>query len=350
MNFASDNTAGCSSEILEALARANQGRAMPYGDDEVTARLETRLAELFETDVAAFPVATGTAANALSLALMAPAWGAVWCHVESHVYTDECAAPEFYTGGAKLIPLDGRHARFSAAALEENLAPACQRGVHGAVPSAVSISQASEAGAVYATDEIAAISEICRARGLGLHMDGARFANALVSQGCSPAEATWKSGVDILSFGATKNGAIAAEAVVIFKESLRARAGEFEFRRKRAGHLLSKMRFFSVQFEAYLTDDLWLRNARHSNAMAARLAEGLSAIPGVRLVHPVEANELFAVLPQPVSDGLRDAGFSFYDWPDGGEGCVRLICAFETKPEDVDAFVAAARARAEAAA
>lgn len=350
MNFASDNTAGFSPEILEALVRANEGRAMPYGNDEITARLKGRFAEIFETEVEIFPVATGTAANALSISLLAPSWGAVWCHPESHANTDECAAPEFYSGGAKLIPVPGEHAKISADALSEALEYAGHRGVHEALPSAVTISQATEAGTVYTPDQIAAIAKVCRGRGLGLHMDGARFANALVSLGCSPAEATWKVGVDILSFGATKNGALAAEATVIFTERYRARADEMGFRRKRAAHLFSKMRFLSAQLEAYLEGDLWLRNARHANAMASRLADDLASLPGVHLTHPVEANELFPVLPAAIRDGLRDDGFLFYDWPDAGPDGVRLICAFETREEDVDAFLKSARFYADAAA
>jgi len=350
MNFASDNTAGFSPEMLEALVRANEGRAMPYGNDDVTARVKDRIAEIFETQVEVFPVATGTAANALSLSLLAPAWGAVWCHPESHANTDECAAPEFYTGGAKLIPVPGAHGKISADGLAKALEYAGHRGVHEALPSAVTISQASEAGTIYTPGEVAAISKICRARDLGLHMDGARFANALVALGCSPAEITWKAGVDILSFGATKNGALAAEAVVIFTERYRARAAEMGFRRKRAAHLFSKMRFLSAQLEAYLADELWLRNARHANAMAARLAEGLATIPGVRLTHPVEANELFPSIPEAIRNGLRRDGFEFYDWPDAGPDGVRLICAFESREEDVEAFLKSARFHADAAA
>lgn len=350
MNFASDNTAGFSPEILEALVRANEGRAMPYGNDEITARVKDRIAEIFETEVEVFPVATGTAANALSISLLAPAWGAVWCHPESHANTDECAAPEFYTGGAKLIPVPGEHGKIWPDGLSAALEYAGHRGVHEALPSAVTISQASEAGTIYTPGEVAAISKICRGRDLGLHMDGARFANALVTLGCSPAEITWKAGVDILSFGATKNGALAAEAVVIFTERYRARAAEMGFRRKRAAHLFSKMRFLSAQLEAYLADDLWLRNARHANAMASKLAEGLAAVPGVHLTHPVEANELFPSMPTPIREGLRKDGFEFYDWPDAGPDGVRLICAFESREEDVDAFLKSARFHADAAA
>lgn len=350
MNFASDNTAGFSPEILEALVRANEGRAMPYGNDEVTARVKGRIAEIFETEVEVFPVITGGAANSLALSLMAPSWGAVWCHPESHVNTDECAGPEFFSGGAKLIPVPGEHGKMSVQGLAKALEYAGHRGVHEALPSAVTISQASEAGTIYTPDEIAAISELCQSRKLSLHMDGARFANALVTLGCSPAEATWKAGVDILSFGATKNGALAAEAIVVFNDSLRAKAEELSFRRKRAGHLLSKMRFLSAQLEAYLADDLWLRNARHANAMATRLAEGLTTLPGVSLTHPVEANEMFPAIPAAIRDGLQKDGFYFYDWPDAGPDGARLICAFDTREEDVDAFLKSARFHADAAA
>lgn len=349
MNFASDNTAGFCPEMLEALARANEGRAVPYGNDAVTARVKDRIAEVFETEVEVFPVITGGAANALALSLMAPSWGAVWCHPESHVNTDECAGPEFFSGGAKLIPVPGDHGKISANGLAKALEYAGHRGVHEALPSAVTISQASEAGTIYTPDEIAAISKLCRSRDLSLHMDGARFANALVTLDCSPAEATWKAGVDILSLGATKNGALAAEAVVIFTESLRAKSEEFAFRRKRAGHLLSKMRFLSAQLEVYLADDLWLRNARHANAMAGMLADGLTALPGVHLTHPVEANEMFPVLPVAIREGLRKDGFEFYDWPDAGPDGARLICAFDTREEDVDAFLKSAHFHADAA-
>ncbi len=350
MNFGSDNSAGFCPEMLEALARANEGRAVSYGDDAVTARVKDRIAETFETEVEVFPVVTGGAANSLALSLMAPAWGAIWCHPESHVNTDECAGPEFFTGGAKLIPVDGEHGKFTAAALQAKLEFAGIRGVHGAQPSAVSITQASEAGTVYSPDEVAAIGDACRGHDLGLHMDGARFANALVTLGCSPAETTWKAGVDILSFGATKNGALAAEAIVVFSDSLRARAGELAYRHKRGGHLLSKMRFLSAQLEAYLANDLWLANARHANAMASHMAEGLAALPGVTLTHPAEANELFPAIPVAIREGLREDGFYFYDWPDAGPDGVRLICAFDTAREDVDAFLESARRHAEAAA
>lgn len=336
-NFCSDNTTGAAPEILRALEAANAGPAMPYGNDELTRRVETRLAEVFETEVTAFPVATGTAANVLALSVMTPPYGAIYCHEESHINVDECGAPEFYTGGAKLVTLSGAHGKLDPATIGGAIKGAGV--VHEVQPAAISLTQATEAGTVYTPDETAAIAEVARAHGLGLHIDGARFANALVALGCTPAEATWKAGVDALSFGATKNGALGAEAVVLFKPDL---AASFGYRRKRGGHLFSKMRFLSAQLDAYLADDLWLRNARHANAMAARLAEGLDALPGVSLIHPVEANEIFARLPKAVIAGLLAEGFAFYRWGPEANCEVRLVTAFNTDPQDVEAFLAAA--------
>ena len=338
VNFCSDNAHGASPEILRALELASAGPAMPYGNDDLTRRVEARLAEIFETEVAVFPVATGTAANVLALSVMTPPYGAVYCYEQAHIQVDECGAPEFYTGGAKLVPLAAEHGKIDPATLAGAIGGAGV--VHEVQPAAVSLTQASETGTVYSVAEVGAIAEVARANALGLHMDGARFANALVSLGCSPAEITWKAGVDALSFGATKNGVLAAEAVVLFKPAL---AETFAYRRKRGGHLFSKMRFLSAQLDAYLADDLWLRNARHANAMAARLAEGLSALPGVALVHPVQANEIFARLPEPMIDGLLAGGFAFYRWGPAAAREVRLVTAFNTDPADVEAFLAAAR-------
>ena len=337
VNFCSDNATGVAPEILRALEAANSGTAMPYGADDTTRRLEAKLAEVFETEVAAFPVGTGTAANVLALSVMTPPFGVVYCHAHAHINVDECGGTEFYTGGAKLCPLPGAHGK---------IAPETLRGAiygvgkpHQAQPATVSLTQASEAGTVYTPEEVAALAEVARAHDLGLHMDGARFANALASLGCTPAEATWKAGVEALSFGATKNGGMSAEAVVFFKREL---AETFAYRRMKGGHLFSKMRFLSTQLEAYLADDLWLRNARHANAMAARLAAGLGRLPGVDFVHPLEANEIFARLPEAVIAGLLAQGFAFYRWgPE--EACeVRLVTAFNTDPADVDAFLEAA--------
>ena len=339
VNFCSDNVTGAAPEIIEALARANAGPAMPYGADEWTGRVEARLREIFETDCAVFPVATGTAANVLGLAVMTPPFGAIYCHREAHVNVDECGAPELFTGGAKLVVLDGPDGKLGVEALDSAITGAGV--VHHVQPAAISVTQASEAGTLYSLDELAAIAALARRHGLGLQMDGARFANALVGLGCSPAEASWKAGVDALAFGATKNGALAAEAVLIFKPEL---AETFAFRRKRGGHLFSKMRFLSAQLEAYLADDLWLRNAAHANAMAARLAAGLAALPGARLLYPVQANEIFARLPAALIDGLEAEGFAFYRWgTPPADSAVRLVTAFDTPEADVETFLAAAR-------
>ena len=348
-NFASDNVTAMAPEILAAIAAANEGPAMPYGEDPVTERVRARFNEIFETETTVFPVATGTAANVLALSLLTPPYGAVYCHRDAHIAVDECGAPEFYTGGAKLVTLEGAQGKFTAEDLEHAAGGAGV--VHHVQPAAVSVTQATEAGTLYRPDEIAAIGEVARAHGLGLHMDGARFANALVALGCSPAEMTWKAGVDVLAFGATKNGAMAAEAVVIFKPEL---AKEFGFRRKRGGHLFSKGRFLSAQLEGYLGEHLWLRNARHANELAARLGEGLSGLPGVTLHYPVEANILFLSLPEAVTEGLKAAGFMFYDWTTpataAGQREIRLVTAFNSTSADVEAFIETASSLARKAA
>ncbi|MEA2782725.1 MAG: threonine aldolase [Rhodospirillaceae bacterium] len=343
MNFCSDNVTGAAPEILAALAAANTGTLPSYGEDALTAGVEAKLKEIFETDLAAFPVATGTAANALALSLLAPPWGAIYCHEGAHVAVDECGAPEFYTGGAKLVDLPGENGKLTASQLEAVVARGGKGVVHHAQPAAISLTQATEAGASYRPAEVAAIAEVARRHGLRLHMDGARFGNAIAFLGATPAEVTWRAGVDILSFGATKNGALAAEAVIIFDKAL---AQEFAFRRKRAGHLFSKMRFLSAQLDAYLKDGLWLKNARHANAMAKRLAEGLAGIPDAKLAHPVEANEIFVDLPETAIRGLIADGFQFYRWLGEDKTLLRLVTAFNTKEADVAAFIAAARRHA----
>ncbi|MBL8709896.1 MAG: low specificity L-threonine aldolase [Rhodospirillaceae bacterium] len=340
MNFCSDNVAGIAPEILAALAAANDGAAGAYGNDALTARVEAKLSDIFERKVRAFPVVTGTAANALALATLTPPYGAIYCHPEAHVMVDECGAPEMYTGGAKLIGIAGDHGKLTAAGVAAALDNARAGDVHHVQPAAISLTQASECGTVYTASEVAAIGEIARRHKVRLHMDGARFANALVHMNASPAAITWQAGVDVLSFGATKNGALAAEAVVFFDEAL---AESFAFRRKRAGHLISKMRFVSAQLDAYLDGDLWLGLARHANAQAARLAEGLKALPGAHLLHPVEANEIFIRLPLAMVAGLRAAGFDFYDWPGAAPGTIRLVTSFRTRAEDVGAFIEAAK-------
>ncbi|HEY9632814.1 MAG TPA: low specificity L-threonine aldolase [Coleofasciculaceae cyanobacterium] len=340
MNFASDNVTGVSPEIMAALNAANDGTAMPYGQDEYTQRLESQFKELFETDVTIFPVATGSAANALALSVMTPPFGAIYCHAESHINVDECGAPEFYTGGAKLITLPGSDGKIHAADLADVLSHSGAGVVHHVQPATVSITQATEAGTVYSPDEIHALADVAKHYNLYLHIDGARFANAVVSLGCSPSELTWRAGVDILCFGATKNGAMAAEAVVFFNKSL---ATTFGYRRKRSGHLFSKMRFLSAQLEAYIKEDLWLRNAEHSNRMARQLAQGIIGLPGVKLCYPVEANEIFIQLPEAVIQGLLAEGFQFYRWQGEHSTIVRLVTAFNTTQTDVTAFIEAAQ-------
>lgn len=336
MNFCSDNVTGVAPEIMAALIAANQDTAMPYGNDEYTQRLQSLFSELFETDVIVFPVATGSAANSLALSVITPPYGAIYCHHESHINLDECGAPELYTGGAKLVTIPGEHGKFSANDLAVKLKNAGAGIVHHIQPAAVSITQATEAGTVYTVDEICQIAEVTHAHNLCLHLDGARFANAVVSLGCTPADVTWRSGVDILSFGATKNGAMAAEAVIFFNHKL---AETFAFRRKRGGHLFSKMRFLSVQLEAYIKDNLWLKNASHANKMAAKLVEGLSALPGVKVCHPVQVNEIFIQLPESLIQALFAAGFQFYRWEGEDSNTLRLVTAFDTKEEDVDTFI-----------
>jgi threonine aldolase len=340
MHFASDNTAPISPEILQAIADASHGQVGSYGADRLTEQLAARMRDVFETDVAVYPVGTGTAANALALATLVHPYGAVICAEEAHIATDECGAPEFYMGGAKLITLPSADGRIGPVQIEAAMARAIDGGIHHVLPEAVSITQATEWGTVYTAAEIAEVGEASRRRGLHLHMDGARFANALVHTGATPAELTWKAGIDVLSFGATKNGAMAAEAVVFFNPAL---AAGFERRRKRAGQLWSKMRFLSAQLHAFLENDLWLRNARHANAMASALAEGLSAVPGVRLMQRVQSNELFVAMPDELIEALLADGAVFYRWidmPGEPNPVVRLVTSFATTRADVETFIA----------
>jgi threonine aldolase len=348
MNFASDNTAGIAPEILQALTAGNDGFVMGYGNDDLTRAVERRIGEIFERDVAVFLVPTGTAANALALAHVCPPWGAVFAHTEAHILTDECGAPEFFGGGIKLVGIPGVGCKVSPQALAETVSHYEGHAPHQVVPGAFSFAQASEAGTAYRPHEIAALAAFAHAHGMKVHMDGARFANALVRMNASPAEVTWKSGVDVLSFGATKGGAMAAEAVVFFD---RAAAVHMAERRKRAGHLLSKHRFLSLQFEAFLKDDCWLRLARHANAMADRLAAGLTQA-GVPPIWPVEANLVFIQVPKTLEARLKAAGARYYvrhseslppGFTAGPDHClIRLVASFATSAEEVDAFVAVA--------
>lgn len=331
--FKSDNTAPAAPEILDAIAAANRGYARGYGDDDWSARLDARFSELFEKRVRVFPVATGTAANTLALATFVPPYGAILTHEEGHIVRDECGAPEFMTGGARLILMGGDGAKVTPETIERTLA-ANPVSVHTVQPRALSITQATELGRVYSADEVRALSATAHARGLIVHMDGARFANAVASLGCTPAEITWRAGVDVLSFGATKNGALTAEAVVFFDPD---RVADFEFRRKRAGHLLSKMRFVSAQLLAYLENGLWLKLASRANALAKRVGDAA----GMALIQPVDANEIFVRIGDRGAQSLREQGFEFYDWGAEGSGEARLVVSWDQPEEDVVALCAA---------
>jgi threonine aldolase len=342
-NFYSDNVSGAAPEILEALVAANAGDTAPYGADPVTEGLQARFAELFETEVEVYPVGTGTAANGLCASIVAAPYGAIYLSEAAHLHGSECGGPEFWSGGnARTIPVPSVDGKISAADLARMVEEAMARPATEVPPRAVSITQGTEASTVYTLAEVRGIAEAARARRLWMHMDGARLANAVARLGCTPAEATWKAGVDLLSFGATKNGALTAEAVVFFNREL---AQTMRYRRRRGGHLYSKMRFLSVQLEALIKNDLWLRNARHANAMAQRVREGLARIPGVRFRSPTEINFVLVTLPQPVWDGLVAEGYSFSRRGAASEGIIRIACAFDTTEEDVDALVAAAHRR-----
>ena len=337
MNFLSDNAYGTAPEILAALSDANSGAVAPYGEDDTTTRLKTRFSELFERDVAVFPVVTGTAANALALATVSPPHGAIFCHAESHVALDECGATELFSGGARLALLTGVNAKLAPDTIQNALVP-YRRGVHSHMPAAISITQATELGTVYTSPELEALSKLARHEGMAIHMDGARFANAVAHLKCSPADATWRAGIDVLSFGATKNGAFCAEAVIFFNDNL---VRDFEYRRKRTGHLISKMRFVSIQLEAYLEEDRWLRNAQRANSLALKLSRALAQIPGVEFAAPVETNEIFACTPNAVLSRLREAGAAFYEWaaPEADRTLIRLVLSCLTPEEDIARFV-----------
>jgi threonine aldolase len=330
-DFRSDNTHGTSPEILDAVMRAAAGNDTSYGGDALTARVRERCRDLFETEVDVFPVLTGTAGNALSIATLTPPWGVVFCHEDAHIQREEMGASEFYTHGAKLVPVAGAGGKLHAADVDRTIGAFVQEGRAGKA-SCVSMTQATEAGTVYSADELRALGEAARRYKCRMHLDGARFANAVASTGAAPADLTWRAGIDLLVFGGTKNGLLSSELIVVFDRSL---AEELAIRWQRGGHRLSKMRFLSAQFDAYLADDLWLRNARHANAMARRLGEGLE------LIRPVETNMVFTRFEPHVARALEAQGYLFYDWTLFGEGVVRLVTGFRTTEADVDALVKA---------
>jgi threonine aldolase len=350
MNFISDNASGASPKVMAALAAANTGMASAYGTDDWTRRVGQKFCELFEREVSVHLAATGTGANALALACLVEPYQSVLTHEESHIIDDECGAPEFFTHGAKLIGLPGAGGKLLPEIVAAQLSR-MSRNVKQMQPAALSISQVTENGLVYTPGEVAALAAAIQPRGLKLHMDGARFANAIIALGCTPAEITWKSGVDVLTFGGTKNGAWAAEAVIVFDPASSA-AAQMPWRRKRGGHTLSKGRFIGAQFEALLEDDHWLELARHANAMAVRLAAGFSRVPGVRLAWDCQANEVFPVLPTKLHEKLKAAGAIYNVWTDvamapetrPGPGHVigRFVTAFTTTESDISDLVAVA--------
>lgn len=340
MWFTSDNASGAAPEVMAAVVAANAGHARSYGADDLMAGVTAQIRALFEAPEAAVHlVSTGTAANALALGLVCPPWGAVLAHETAHVIEDECGAPEFYSGGARLVGLPGPHGKITPEALATALERVGAGGVHSVQKAALTLTNVTEAGTVYAPAEIAALTALAHAAGLPCHLDGARLSNALVATGASPAEMTWKAGVDLVSFGGTKNGCLGVEAVVIFDP---AKSWEFELRRKRGGHLASKHRFLSAQMAGWLDGGLWLRLAAHANAMGARLARGLDGMPGVRLAHPVQANMLFPDWPEGTHARLQAAGAMYYPMPApaGREGA-RLVTSWATTEGDVDGFLAA---------
>ena len=332
MRFFSDNAAAVCPEVMAAIEAANRVDTA-YDGDALSARLNAAFSELFETEVEALWVATGTAANSLALASLCPPFGSIVCHRDAHIQNDECGAPEFYTHGAKLLLGEGEGAKLTPDIVEALLG-SVRNDVHQTQPAALSITNATEYGLVYRPGEVTALGELAKRRRLGFHMDGARFANAVAKLGCAPADITWRAGIDALSFGFVKNGGMSAEALIFFGgERVRAT----KFRRKRAGHLLSKGRYLAAQILAMLDGDVWLRNARAANDSAARLA----AAAGDRLVLPVEANELFIRVTAEEAATLRKHGFDFYDW---GPGEARLVTSWDSDLAHIDALAAAIRA------
>jgi threonine aldolase len=331
--FASDTNAGICPEAWDALAAANAGHLPAYGDDRLTARACDALRDLFETDCEVFFVASGTAANALALASLCQSYHAIVCHELAHIETDECGAPEFFSNGTKLLLAVGKLGKLAPAAVEAIVTK--RADVHYPHPRVLSVTQATEVGTVYRPDELQALGETCRQMDLKFHMDGARFANAVAALGVPPKEITWQAGVDVLSFGGAKNGLALGDAVVFFDRAL---AEGFAYRCKQAGHLLSKLRFVAAPWVGVLETGAWLRNAEHANQMAQLLAEELRGVSGVEMMFPREANSVFVRLDVAHRDALWARGWKFYDFI--GAGGARLMCSWDTTPEDVHALAA----------
>ena len=344
IDFRSDNCGRAAPELIDALVSANTGTALGYGGDDTTASLQSRLSEVFETPVRAFPVATGTAANAVALAASCTPFGAVYCSADAHINTSECNATSFFGGGTKLVTVGGTQGKVDADSLERAIATAGKGLAHKSQPAAVNLVQATDLGAVYSVDEIAALSQVAHAHGLKVHMDGARFANALATLGCTPAEMSWRAGVDVLSLGVTKNGGLLTDAIVVFSPDT---ASSIGFHLRRAGLVWSKMRFASAQIIRYVDDDLWLRLARRANAAASSIAAQIESLDGVKLIAPVQANELFVEMAPAVLAGVQNDGILFYQ---RGPRLGRFVCRWDTSEEDVAALVSSIRLHVTAAA
>ena len=332
VDFRSDNCGRAAPELIDALVAANEGSVLGYGGDPLTAALQERFTALFEAPVRVYPVPTGTAANALALAASSTPFGVVYCSADAHVNTSECNATSFFGGGTKLVPVAGTHGKVDAAALEIAIAGAGKGLAHKSQPAAVNLVQATDLGSVYSVDEVSAVSQVAHGHGLTVHMDGARFANAVATLGCTPAQATWQAGIDVLSFGVTKNGGLLSDAIVVFSPDI---ATTIRFHLRRAGLVWSKMRFASAQVMAYVENDLWLRLARQANAAAAALAAHIRPVAGARLLAPVQANELFVEMTPAVLTALEEAGFLFYR---RGAGTARFVCRWDTGEAEVEAL------------
>ena len=338
MEFSSDGVSWAAPEILDRLAKEAQLEDGMFDDDSATAELHRRVESVFEREADVFTVITGSAANGLALAALTPPYGAVLAHWDAHIHTDECGAPEMFTGGAKLLSLPGEHGKIDAQGLDEYLRHARFGVTHSSQPKVLSLTQATESGTVYSVSELTALSTLAKSAGLRVHMDGARIANAIAALGCTPADVTWKAGVDILSFGGTKNGAIAADAVVVFDKSL---SETVRYMRKRSGHFVAKTRFFAAQLDTYLADNLWLRHSQHANAMATKLADGLIRHPRIRQVHPVEANEVFVTMPDDLLQHLQAAGVRLYaNWRATPSRHHRFVTSYYTTDKEIGAVLA----------
>lgn len=346
MQFGSDNQTGASEKVLDKIASANDGHTHGYGDDQWTEAAREKINEVFETDATIYFVATGTAANSLALASLVNPWEIILCHHQAHILIDESTAPEFFTSGARQVPVTNEAGKVQPEHVENYLSAAGTDTPHNVLPKAVSIAQANESGLVYSPEELTALSEVAHQHQLKLHVDGARFANAVAASGATPAELSWKAGVDVLCLGATKCGCLAAEAVIFFDSEL---ATDFEHRRKRSGHLLSKGRLFASQFLGWLEDDHWLELASHANQHASALAEQLAQVPDVRLAWPAQANEVLAIMPADKISKLEAAGAEFYPWYqqslptheqlNPGENLIRLVTSFKTSMDEVNNFI-----------